>query len=74
MITQQQNRLCYHFDAETLWVEAWGPSGLRVRATREPAMPARNAAARPSRGTSHPGRRGGHHRQRQAALPDDEER
>ena len=48
MITQQQNRLCYHFDAETLWVEAWGPSGLRVRATREPAMPARNWALLPA--------------------------
>lgn len=48
MITQQQNRLCYHFDAETLWVEAWGPSGLRVRATREPAMPARDWALLPA--------------------------
>lgn len=48
MITQQQNRLCYHFDAETLWVEARGPSGLRVRATREPAMPARDWALLPA--------------------------
>lgn len=48
MITQQQNRLCYHFDAETLWVEAWGPSGLLVRATREPAMPARDWALLPA--------------------------
>lgn len=48
MITQQQNRLCYHFDAETLWVEAWGPSGLRVRATREPAMPDRDWALLPA--------------------------
>lgn len=48
MITQQQNRLCYHFDAETLWLEAWGPSGLRVRATREPAMPARDWALLPA--------------------------
>ena len=39
MLMQQENRLCYQFDAEKLWIEAWGPNGLRIRATKEPHMP-----------------------------------
>ena len=44
MLMQQENRLCYQFDAEKLWIEAWGPNGLRIRATKEPHMPQENWA------------------------------
>ena len=44
MLMQQENRLCYQFDAEKLWIEAWGPNGLRIRATKEPHMPEENWA------------------------------
>ena len=39
MLMQQENRLCYQFDAEKLWIEAWGPNALRIRATKEAHMP-----------------------------------
>jgi len=29
IFTKNQNRLVYHFDAETLWVESWGKNSLR---------------------------------------------
>ena len=44
MLMQQENRLCYQFDAEKLWIEAWGPNGLRIRATKEAHMPQENWA------------------------------
>ena len=47
MLMQQENRLCYQFDAEKLWIEAWGPNGLRIRATKEPHMPEENWALQP---------------------------
>ena len=47
MLMQQENRLCYQFDAEKLWIEAWGPNGLRIRATKEPHMPQENWALQP---------------------------
>ena len=39
MLMQQENRLCYQFDAEKLWIEPWGPNALRIRATEEAHMP-----------------------------------
>ena len=39
MLMQQENRLCYQFDAEKLWIEPWGPNALRIRATKEAHMP-----------------------------------
>lgn len=48
MLMQQENRLCYQFDAEKLWIEAWGPNGLRIRATKEPHMPQENWALQPA--------------------------
>ena len=39
MLDIRGNRLVYHYDAEEVWIEAWGPNALRVRATRENRMP-----------------------------------
>ena len=33
------DRLTREEDHEVLWIEAWGPDALRVRATKGPAMP-----------------------------------
>ena len=35
----QENRLQYRYDAETVWIEAWGKNSLRVRATKCYKMP-----------------------------------
>lgn len=32
-------RLIYHYDAEELWIEAWGKNAVRVRATKQSKMP-----------------------------------
>ena len=47
MLMQQENRLCYQFDAEKLWIEAWGPNALRIRATKEAHMPREDWALKP---------------------------
>lgn len=39
MLEIKENRLIYHYDAETVWIEPWGPDALRVRATKERQMP-----------------------------------
>ena len=44
MFTKKENCLCYHFDAEELWIEPWGENALRVRATKECTMPQENWA------------------------------
>ncbi len=33
------NRLKYHFDAEEVWIEAWGKNAVRVRVTKNAKMP-----------------------------------
>lgn len=33
------NRLIYHFDAEEVWIEAWGKNAVRVRVTKNAKMP-----------------------------------
>lgn len=38
VFSQVGNRLIWRFDAETLWIEAWGPNSLRVRCTRQAQM------------------------------------
>ena len=38
VFSQVGNRLIWHFDAETLWIEAWGNNSLRVRCTRQAQM------------------------------------
>ena len=37
--TQEGNRLVYRYDAEEIWVEAWGTNALRIRATKTCTMP-----------------------------------
>lgn len=39
MLEIRDNKLIYHYDAEELWIEPWGPNALRVRATKENRMP-----------------------------------
>ncbi len=39
MLEIRENRLIYHYDAEEVWIEPWGPNALRVRATKERQMP-----------------------------------
>lgn len=47
MITHDGIRLKWKFDAQTLWVEPWGENSLRVRATQQDEMPARDWALCP---------------------------
>jgi len=47
MITCMQNRIIYSYDGEVLWVEPWGPNGLRVRSTKCPQMPEEDWALLP---------------------------
>ncbi|MDR1176563.1 MAG: glycoside hydrolase family 31 protein [Treponema sp.] len=37
--SNDQNRLVYHYDAETLWIEGWGEHSLRVRSTKLAQIP-----------------------------------
>ena len=39
MLRQEKNRLIFHYDAEELWIEPWGRNSVRVRATKNCAMP-----------------------------------
>jgi len=39
MIFQENKRLIYRYDAEQVWIEAWGQNSLRVRATKVHEMP-----------------------------------
>jgi alpha-D-xyloside xylohydrolase len=39
MISQDGNRLVFHFDDQKLWIEPWGPNAFRVRATKVAEMP-----------------------------------
>jgi Alpha-glucosidases, family 31 of glycosyl hydrolases len=41
------DRLVREEDHETVWIEAWGPDALRVRATKEPFMPQEDWALLP---------------------------
>lgn len=36
----KDNILVYHYDAETIWLQPWGPNSLRVRATKNAEMTA----------------------------------
>ena len=41
------SRLVRTYDSEQLWVEAWGPDSLRIRATHRPLMEADDWALLP---------------------------
>ena len=38
MLDIRDNKLVYHYDAEEVWLEAWGPNALRVRAAKDGRM------------------------------------
>jgi alpha-D-xyloside xylohydrolase len=42
MSTTENFRLIYHYDAETRWIEPWGPNAFRVRATKTNSVPLQN--------------------------------
>ena len=44
MITESNGKLVYRYDAELLWIEAWGENSFRIRATKECKMPTENWA------------------------------
>lgn len=39
MLTQKDNRIIYHYDAEEVWIEPWGENAVRIRATKNACMP-----------------------------------
>ncbi len=39
MLNIEGERLVFHYDAEEVWIEPWGPDALRIRATKERRMP-----------------------------------
>lgn len=44
MIKIVENKIVFHYDAEEVWIEAWGENALRIRATKEAQMPEENWA------------------------------
>ncbi len=46
MLEIKEGKLIFHYDAEEVWIEPWGPDALRVRATKEDTMPEENWALR----------------------------
>ena len=53
MLYQEEGKLIYRYDAEELWIEAWGENALRVRATKDCSMPKEDWALI-RRGIAHP--------------------
>ncbi|KAJ4983612.1 glycosyl hydrolase family 31 [Stagonosporopsis vannaccii] len=39
MFSKENERLVFAYDAERLWIEAWGENALRIRATKSSSMP-----------------------------------
>jgi alpha-D-xyloside xylohydrolase len=44
MFAEEDKKLIFHYDAEELWIEPWGRNALRIRATKNAAMPEGNWA------------------------------
>jgi alpha-D-xyloside xylohydrolase len=44
MFSKDTDRLIYSYDAETLWIDPWGPDALRIRATKASTMPSEDWA------------------------------
>jgi alpha-D-xyloside xylohydrolase len=42
ILSSIDNRLIYHYDAETLWIESWGENALRIRSSKYLPMPEDN--------------------------------
>ena len=47
MLRVEDNRIIYRYDAEELWIEAWGRNGLRVHSTKNAKMPEESWALLP---------------------------
>ncbi|KAF2088707.1 glycoside hydrolase family 31 protein [Saccharata proteae CBS 121410] len=39
MFCAENGRFMYHYDAEDLWIEPWGPNAFRIRGTKQNSMP-----------------------------------
>lgn len=52
MLEVEDGRLVFHYDAEEVWIEAWGENGLRVRATKEHRMPEEDWALSKGKGAA----------------------
>ena len=39
MLYQENSKLIYRYDAEEVWIEAWGENALRIRSTKAEQMP-----------------------------------
>ena len=48
MILKRGQCLIYRYDHEELWIEPWGPNGLRIRSTKGPEMPMEDWALLPA--------------------------
>ena len=44
MLRDENSKLIYRYDAEEVWIEAWGKNALRIRSTKEQQMPQENWA------------------------------
>lgn len=44
MLTLEEQKIIYHYDAEELWIEPWGKNAVRVRATKTNQLPKQNWA------------------------------
>lgn len=44
MLTLEEQKIIYHYDAEELWIEPWGENAVRVRATKTNQLPKQNWA------------------------------
>ena len=47
LFTKEENKLICRYDAQTMWIEAWGENSLRIRATEQDAMPLNDWALLP---------------------------
>jgi alpha-D-xyloside xylohydrolase len=47
MLSQDNDRLVYQYDAEQVWIEPWGENAFRVRATETNSMPTEDWALNP---------------------------
>jgi alpha-D-xyloside xylohydrolase len=55
MLSGQDSRIVYKYDAEQLWVEPWGLNAVRIRATKTNSMPTENwALLAPASTDTHP--------------------
>lgn len=54
MLRIEESRIIFHYDAEELWIEAWGKNALRIRATKNCRMPENEWALQKAPGQAGP--------------------